>query len=99
MNVSFLPAASKELKSAISHHEASRPGYGSVFASEFQHAVERMKADPDSFTKVEGEYRSISLRKFPYSVVFRRVSEVDVIIVAVAHAKRRPGYWRQRLSR
>ena len=98
MNVSLLPAASDELKSAIRYHEAARPGYGTVFADEYEYAIERIKADPDSFAKAEGEYRSISLRIFPYSLVFRRVGDAEVMIVAVAHAKRRQGYWRKRLS-
>lgn len=98
MKVSLLPAASEELISAINYHEAARLGYGVVFANEYQSAVERLRADPDSFAKAAGEFRTISLRTFPYTLVFRRVNETEVIIVAVAHAKRRPGYWRTRLQ-
>lgn len=31
--------------------------------------------------------------RFPYAIVYREVSEEEVEIVAVAHLKRRPGYW------
>ncbi len=82
---------------AIRHHEQARAGYGTVFADEYQAAVERLQADPGSFAKVTEDYRSISLRKLPYSLVFRCVSKTGVVIVAVAHAKRRQGYWQKRL--
>jgi hypothetical protein len=36
------------------------------------------------------------LAKFPYSVIYKEKDEV-ILIVAVAHAKRRPGYWRGRI--
>jgi plasmid stabilization system protein ParE len=40
--------------------------------------------------------RRFLLRRFPYSV-FYRVDANQVIVIAVAHAHRRPGYWRSRL--
>jgi toxin ParE1/3/4 len=36
------------------------------------------------------------LSRFPYSIVFRERLH-DIQIIAVAHAKRRPGYWSNRL--
>jgi hypothetical protein len=36
------------------------------------------------------------LERFPFSVVYR-VGEHGALVVAVAHARRRPGYWRTRL--
>ena len=37
------------------------------------------------------------VRKFPYGVIFKRYSN-HILIVAVAHLSRKPGYWRRRLS-
>jgi toxin ParE1/3/4 len=37
------------------------------------------------------------LSKFPYSIVYV-VRDGDVTVAAVAHAKRRPGYWRERIG-
>lgn len=65
MNVRLLPDSSEELISAVNHHEAARPGYGMVFAGEYQYAVDRLTKDPDSYARVADEYRSISLLFFP----------------------------------
>jgi len=37
------------------------------------------------------------LHSFPYSVIYQEKQDV-ILIVAVAHAKRREGYWAKRLK-
>ncbi len=59
-------------------------------------AVERIEQMPDSCATLIGEYRYASIRGFPYALVFRRRTAGVVVIVAVAHGRRRPGYWRRR---
>ncbi len=44
-----------------------------------------------------GVRRSL-LKKFPYAVVFIVMAE-EIRILAVAHGRRRPGYWRARMTR
>jgi plasmid stabilization system protein ParE len=46
--------------------------------------------------RTDRPYRKRSLKRFPY-VVFYCLDSATVEIVAVAHAKRRPGYWLERL--
>jgi hypothetical protein len=45
----------------------------------------------------EPDIRSAKVKRFPYRVVYVVVGE-DVDVIAVAHAKRRPAYWRRRLK-
>lgn len=45
----------------------------------------------------EQDVRRFPLRRFPYEVITAMVGEMRAVI-AVAHMKRRPGYWRERLS-
>lgn len=59
-------------------------------------AVARITTEPDSFPSLVGSYRQARARGFPYVLVFRRRSANDILIVAVAHGRRRPGYWRRR---
>ena len=42
---------------------------------------------------VDREYRRLVLERFPYIIVFT-YDEVEVRIVAFAHGRRKPGYWR-----
>jgi plasmid stabilization system protein ParE len=65
------------------------------FAWSVDEAINSISADPGRFPSTYAGCRFASLRRYPFSIVFRE--EVDrVVIVAVAHAKRRPGYWRKR---
>ena len=41
--------------------------------------------------------RIVRLRRFPYVVVYLDLTET-VQVIAVAHSKRRPNYWRKRLT-
>ena len=63
--------------------------------SEFQIALERIAGQPQSFPEYDDEHRYVQLRTFPYLIVFRSNGDA-VDVLAVAHARRRPGYWRDR---
>jgi toxin ParE1/3/4 len=40
--------------------------------------------------------RRVLVKDFPYSVVYM-VHDTEVVVLAIAHGRRRPGYWRSRL--
>lgn len=39
--------------------------------------------------------RRVLLRRFPFTVIYRADAD-RVVVVAIAHQKRRPGYWSRR---
>jgi plasmid stabilization system protein ParE len=45
--------------------------------------------------KLDSRHRRLPLRRFPYALIYRVDSDA-VRIVAVAHRRRRPNYWRPR---
>ena len=59
-------------------------------------AVDRIAAEGDSLPVLTGEYRWVRVRQLPYILIFHFRSDNEVMIVAVAHTSRRPGYWRRR---
>ena len=50
---------------------------------------------PDAWPSYFANTQRVLLRRFPFFLVYR-VRDERVEIVAVAHARRRPGYWRRR---
>jgi toxin ParE1/3/4 len=97
----FHPAARAELVAAAKHHEQERPGYGSRFREEARTVVEQAEALSRSATREEGypdglEIRAFRFRVFPYSLIVA-VEQNALLVLAVAHARREPGYWRDRL--
>ena len=63
-----------------------------AFAQEVDAAVSRIAETPIRYPLAEHGTRRIVLQRFPYNV-FYRVGAEETVVVAVAHQKRRPGYW------
>jgi plasmid stabilization system protein ParE len=94
--VTFHEAASAEVNEAAKYYEERVPGLGLLFLAAVEEATEKVLANPEAFQLVGDEIRHKLIRRFPYSLLY--VIEPDRIrVIAVAHQKRRPGYWSHRL--
>jgi toxin ParE1/3/4 len=65
------------------------------FLAEFDHAREQVVAHPDRWPPYLHGTRRYRFRRFPYLLVYHATPE-RIVVLAVAHAKRRPGYWKTR---
>ncbi|HKP77295.1 MAG TPA: type II toxin-antitoxin system RelE/ParE family toxin [Longimicrobiaceae bacterium] len=95
-DVPFLPAAEAEFLESMVRYEAARLGLGGEFLAEVERAVRRITFFPKHGSPYLGGTRRVVLRRFPYSVVYWPDPD-DLLIVAIAHHRRSPGYWRNRL--
>ncbi len=59
-------------------------------------ATKRIAAEAESHPVLADDIRWVRVRRFPYMLVFVRESPDSLLVLAVAHAKRRPGYWKRR---
>lgn len=91
----LLSEASRELEAAVSFYDSEQPGLGRDFAREVQWLCRRIVDAPLAGTEVRPSIRRRILRRFPYSILYA-VERGEVIVVAMAHQRRRPGYWEQR---
>jgi toxin ParE1/3/4 len=94
--VPFLPAAREEFLAAAHHYDTAAPGLGHDFIAAVERAVARIAAFPEHGSPHLMGTRRVVLRRFPFSVVYLLEPEA-VLVVAVAHHSRRPGYWRDRV--
>jgi plasmid stabilization system protein ParE len=92
------PEAEAEVQSAATWYEGKRPGLGIEFIAVIDKAFESILENPEACPvwRADRAYRRCFLKRFPY-VVFFGISAATVEIIAVAHAKRSPGYWLDRL--
>lgn len=91
-----LRAASEEFAAAIIWYEEQRPGLGGEFFDAVVHATSLIQEQPEIGTPSrDRRTRRVLVQRFPYQVVYRLVVD-EIVIVAIAHSKRRPGYWRKR---
>ncbi len=102
MRLPFEAEAVAEFEDAAAWYEREREGYGALFVNEVRRAVERAANLPGSGPRVSGSHpehdvRRFVVRRFPYLVITAIVSG-ERAVVAIAHGRRRPGYWRDRLK-
>lgn len=97
MNVRTLPAASDELQDAAAYYDRQSPGLGPRFLEELGRTMERLTAHPEAWRWISDRERRCSLNGFPYGIVYRVEGE-DILVVAVMHLHRRPGYWADRVG-
>jgi plasmid stabilization system protein ParE len=97
MTVEVHDEAEQELREAFDWYEAQRQGLGDEFVEEFRRAVARIIAFPRAWQRLSKRTRRCRLNRFPYGVVYQLRREA-ILIVAVIHLHRRPGYWRGRRS-
>ena len=58
-------------------------------------ALNKIQDKPLLNPEIKGKYRKINLDRFPYKLVYK-IFSTEILIVAMAQHKRKPGYWRKR---
>jgi plasmid stabilization system protein ParE len=95
MKIAFLPAAQTELDEAFSWYEEQAVGLGYEFLDELDQSLRLIASFPKLQTCVDRKVRRCLVNRFPYGI-FYGVSNDTIIVVAVAHLKRKPAYWAER---
>jgi len=90
----FHPAAKDELIETADFYSAVRAGLGERFRDAVQSTLDRITAHPEIGVARNG-VRRLVVDGFPYDVVYR-VKATSIDVLAIAHHRRRPGYWRRR---
>lgn len=95
--ITLLPEAEEEIEASVRWYEQRRRGLGLEFIAALDRALTRIAESPRDFQvwSDEPRYRRAVLDRFPY-LVFFEIRGVVIEVVSVAHAKREPGYWRER---
>ena len=93
----FLYPAEEEMVEASLFYEAASDGLGNDFLTDVQFGIDSLCEHPHLGHEVGGGLRRMLLHRFPFSLIYS--VEVDaILIVAVAHFGRRPGYWKDRID-
>lgn len=95
--IRYHPAAEEELLNEISFLELRAVGLGRRFHGEVQRAERVVAQFPESSHEVLPGIRKHPLRKFPFSLIYS-IEKDCLLILAVAHHRRRPQYWLDRVD-
>ena len=97
MTIRFLAPAQAELDEAIEWYAKQAPGLGDAFLLETLKTIQLVERHPQAGHSLSDNTRRCRLSRFPYGVIYA-IDRGDMLVVAIAHSHRRPGYWRQRLT-
>lgn len=96
-SVRIHPAALDEAEAAAEWYRRRSAHAAEMFLDELDRAIARIGDSPGQFPEYAFGTRRMLLRQFPYLVVFRETA-AGVEILALAHGRRSPGYWRERVE-
>ncbi|MGR3292459.1 MAG: type II toxin-antitoxin system RelE/ParE family toxin [Candidatus Scalindua sp.] len=94
--VIFLPQAEQEMIEAAKYYESQTAGLGTDYLSEIERAVATIAESPKMWPIVEAKLRRRLVRRFPFGILYF-IDSNEIVVVAVAHLSRKPGYWRERI--
>lgn len=98
--IRILEQAAEEAIEAAAWYEQERPGLGIEFNHAINAALDLLEQDIvplaslPKITDASGA-KKLVLKRFPFDIVVRE-SDDEMIVVAIAHHSRQPGYWRSR---
>jgi len=100
-SVRFEEEADAEYRACARWYEKRQAGLGKEFLDAVDATLERIVHFPRTGAPVPGAPTDLPVRRapverFPYHVIYLQ-TEATIRVLAVAHDRRRPGYWRDRV--
>ena len=95
VDIHWLPGAEEDYEEAFEWYyqqsERAAEGLERVVGT----ALQKIRAASDRYPYCDARHQFVTMKPYPYKIVYRVEGE-RVVIVAMAHGRRRPGYWRSR---
>ena len=95
--VIFFSEAEQEMLEAALYYQSQSAGLGTDFLSEVEQAVQSIATSPYTWPILRGKLSRRLLRRFPFGALYA-IEPKEIVIIAVAHLRRKPGYWKDRVK-
>jgi len=93
----YLTPAAEELTEASQFYESQSAGLGADFLDAVQQTVNVLRQQALIGQEVGAGLRKALTHTFPFALIYSP-EEKEILIVAVAHQRRKPRYWRERIG-
>jgi toxin ParE1/3/4 len=91
----FHSAAREELRREALYYEMRVQDLGSELTDEVEGILQNVLTYPELGSPHLLGTRRVVLDRFPFSLIYR-IGRADILVIALAHERKRPGYWRSR---
>jgi hypothetical protein len=95
MRVRHHRQALEEVTAAALYYEEQEAGLGDRFLEAYKAAIGQVKSHPEAYRIILDEMHRHLIERFPFALIYEHRAE-EIVIIAVAHLKRRPYYWADR---
>jgi len=96
MTVKFTTEARSDIFEAADYYEQKEFGLGQRFRDEIGKILITVSSSPFLWRERPGKYRRVNCPVFPYYIAYV-VRDETIVVVAIAHVSRKPGFWYDRL--
>ncbi len=97
MKVEFTDEARADLFDAADYYEGMELGLGQRFRTQVAGVLSTVISAPTLWRERTGGYRRVNCPVFPYYIAYV-IREDSLVVIAVAHGSREPGFWHERLD-
>ncbi|MBW4661750.1 MAG: type II toxin-antitoxin system RelE/ParE family toxin [Drouetiella hepatica Uher 2000/2452] len=95
MKYVFHPEALAEYAEAVEYYTQQRIEVAQAFIDAVENAVYRIRESPTRWQIIDEDIRRCLTQKFPYGILYT-IEPDYILILAVMHCSREPGYWKNR---
>jgi toxin ParE1/3/4 len=95
MRYVFHPEALNEYAGAVQYYTEQRIEVAQAFINAIEDTVYQIRETPTRYAAIDEDVRQCMARKFPYGVLYT-IEQDYILILAVMHCSREPGYWKSR---
>ena len=95
--VEYHPGARLDLEQTAVWYEEQEAGVGERFQNAVASTEQKVRRNPKLGTPHRRNTRKWRVRRFPHNLVYREEA-YRIVVIAIAHAKRREDYWEYRVD-
>lgn len=95
MTIRIQEEARNEIHEGFDFYNLEKPGLGHEFLEELKKSLLRVSDNPYAWPKLSSNTRKCVIHRFPFAVIYSYEND-EITVHAVAHLKRKPGYWKER---
>lgn len=97
MKYYFHPEALNEYSEAASYYSEISRSLGISFVTQIEHGINQILLHPKAWSEVEEDIHRYLLKRFPFGIYYTIEEDTSIMIQAVMHLSRKPGYWQNRI--